>query len=129
MLAHVYLTEPYPANAISGHAYSVDGITWTMSPIEPYSNAVVRTDGTVSMFATLERPKLLFSDDSDPYRPTAIFNGASPYWNASNASDPCSPCSWCSRCKVTWGGPHGDLDWTYTLVRPIENVNASGVRV
>ena len=60
--------QEYPVNPISGHAYSIDGYNWTFSPIQPYSNAVQRTDGTVQHFATLERPKLLWGDAEDPFR-------------------------------------------------------------
>ena len=60
--------QEYPVNPISGHAYSIDGYNWTFSPIQPYSNAVHRTDGTVQHFATLERPKLLWGDADDPFR-------------------------------------------------------------
>lgn len=34
------------------------------------------------MFATLERPKLLFADKADPLRPTHLLNGASPVWQS-----------------------------------------------
>ena len=55
-------------NPISGHAWSTDGYNWTFSTIQPYSNAVHRTDGSVQNFATLERPKLLWGDALDPFR-------------------------------------------------------------
>jgi hypothetical protein len=102
--------------------------TWTFADMQPYSNAVVRTDGSVQNFATLERPKLLWGDHADPYRPTAILNGASPVWG-SNRSNPCSACNngdvegpgFCTMCKVSAKarGNAYDLDWTYTLGRPI----------
>ena len=75
-------------------------------------------------FATVERPKLLFTDSADPYRPTHLLNGACPYWDG-NASDPCDVCGYCGACKVAATNPgnpynHGhDVDWTYTLVRPL----------
>jgi hypothetical protein len=77
--------------------------------------------------APTERPKLLWGDARDPYRPTALTNGASPVWGV-NASNPCAACTngdggpgYCSMCKVaakTRGNTY-DLDWTYTLGRPI----------
>ena len=54
--------EPYPSQSISGHAYSVDGLAWVFSTVEPYSDAVIRTDGTVQRFATMERPKFIYAD-------------------------------------------------------------------
>ena len=64
--------EAFPSNTISGHAFSVDGLAWTWSEVEPYGNAVKRTDGTTDHFATLERPKLVWGDASNPTRPTHI---------------------------------------------------------
>jgi hypothetical protein len=106
-----------------------------------YSNAVERIDGELQRFATLERPKFLYADPSQPMRPTHLINGASPVWMAkvggatscwpsctnatdpeTNAADACGGCGWCSHCKQQWGGGKGkgpDLDWTYTLVRPL----------
>eukprot|EP00040_Diaphanoeca_grandis_P031060 m.185024 g.185024 ORF g.185024 m.185024 type:complete len:459 (-) comp32214_c9_seq1:62-1438(-) len=114
ILSHTWSALPYPSNAISGHAFSLDGVTWVWSAEEPYNNVVSKTDGTVHQYATLERPKFVFADPSNPHRPTHLFNGVSPYWNSSNAADPCEPCIHCSRCKVTKG-----IDWTYTLLRTL----------
>ena len=86
ILAHVYTTSRYNSSealAISGHAFSEDGVEWTFSPHQPYSNAVQRVDNTTQHFATLERPKLVFADPADPHRPTHLLNGASPVWNVS----------------------------------------------
>lgn len=86
ILAHCYSMAPYPSNAISGHGsctdnsfsfaltkvliyldrhctlfagFSVDGLTWHWSDVEPYNNTVPRADGSVQHFATMERPKFL----------------------------------------------------------------------
>jgi hypothetical protein len=128
LLAHVWTSQPYVSSSvalpISGHAFSEDGLSWSFSAHQPYSNAVSRADGSVQYFATLERPKLLFGDPRDPHRPTQLLNGACPYWD-SNASDPCAVCGYCGACKVasdTPGSPynHGhDVDWTFTLARPV----------
>ena len=132
VLAHVYTTRPFNRSvelAVSGHAFSLDGLRWTFSPHQPYSNAVSRADGSVQHFATLERPKLLFADPADPHRPTQLLNGASPVWGH-NASDPCAMCGNCCHCKVTSvsRGDEDNVDWTYTLVRPVEAGNTvSGV--
>eukprot|EP01044_Picomonas_judraskeda_P013481 COSAG03_NODE_2042_length_3192_cov_1.691238_3_plen_425_part_00 len=140
IIAHIWgNAKPFPYNPISGHGFSADGYTWTWSTIEPYTNAVERVGGELQRFATLERPKFLYADPTQPPRPTHLTNGASPVWmskvggamscwpTCSNASDACAGCGWCSHCKQQWGGArkgngHGpDLDWTYTLVRPLRD--------
>ena len=131
IVAHVYKGGAGAGanNSISGHAFSRDGQSWTFSNVQPYSN-VVRQEGSgggtqVHTYATLERPKLMFSDQTDPHRPTAIFNGASPWWDETvPANDACAKClnGGCVMCKVTCvqRGAMYNLDWTYTLGRPIE---------
>lgn len=121
ILSHTYSMLPYPSNAISGHAYSPDGINWIFSDVEPYGNVITRIDGTKQSFATLERPKLVFADKSDPHTPTHLINGVSPVWQ--NGSDPCIKCGHCSACKVACKtrGDAVDLDWTYTLMQPLGN--------
>eukprot|EP00040_Diaphanoeca_grandis_P017582 m.91933 g.91933 ORF g.91933 m.91933 type:complete len:536 (-) comp26511_c1_seq1:143-1750(-) len=128
ILAHVYgqrgQSAFFPTNAISGHAFSEDGINWTFSNTQPYSNTVQQIGGGAQTFSTLERPKLMFGDATDPHRPTALFNGASPWWDAeANATNPCSMCAYssCTPCKVTSKsrGDQFDLDWTYTIGRPV----------
>jgi hypothetical protein len=114
LLAHCYSMAPYPSNAISGHAFSLDGHNWTWSAVEPYDNAVPRADGTIQRFATMERPKFLYADLENPTRPTHLINGVSPFWNESNAADPCAVCGHCSACKC-----HRGIDWTYTLAREL----------
>jgi hypothetical protein len=109
LLSHTYSMLPYPSNSISGHAYSRNGLDWTFSPHEPYSNVVRRADGSVQHFATMERPKLLFMDPARPFAPTHLINGVSPVWL--DGPDPCAPCGHCSACKC-----HRGMDWTYTLM-------------
>ena len=83
--------------------------------------SVAAATTTVRHYSTLERPKLLFADPTDPLRPTHLLNGASPVWDAA-AANPCGRCQaadgsaagQCVRCKVTAGA-----DWTYTVVRPL----------
>lgn len=117
LLSHAWSALPYPSNAISAHAFSEDGVNWNFSEVEPYNNSVVRQDGTVDRFATLERPKLVFGDPSQPHTPTHIINGVSPVWG--DGDDPCAPCgkgktAHCSHCKQQPG-----IDWTYTLMQPL----------
>ena len=51
---------------------------WTFSDTEPYSDAVLRTNGVVQHFATMERPKFVFADPGNPTKPTHLFNGTRP---------------------------------------------------
>ena len=93
-------------NSISGHMFSRDLLEWTVSPIEPYDNAVQFADGTTQRFSTMERPKLLWSHDGGS--PIALLNGVSPVY-------PCDSCNQarcggdapvgggCCWCKVTPG--------------------------
>ena len=74
----------------------------------------------------VDRPKLIFANASNPSQPTHLFNGVSPvYGNASNGANPCAMCGGvCVDCKVYTRAkdpraPH-DLDWTYTLLRPLK---------
>ena len=120
VLSHTWSALPYPSNAISGHAFSVDGSagSWEFSAAEPYNNSIRHADGTVQRFATLERPKLLFTDSARPHTPTHLINGASPVWL--DGPDPCAVCGptgggvHCSHCKQQPG-----IDWTYTLMTPL----------
>jgi hypothetical protein len=105
---------PYPSIAFAGHGFSRDGVEWTWSTEEVYNGTVLRTDGTVDHFSTMERPKFLFADPTNPTRPTHLFNGVSPVWNSTD-SDPCRGCGHCSHCKTT-----ANLDWTFTLARPLQ---------
>ena len=59
-----------------------------------------------------------YADPTDPAKPTHLFNGVSPVWDAGNSSNPCWQCGGatghCSACKC-----HGGVDWTYTLAQPL----------
>ena len=118
VLAHTYTRAGAgPQNSISGHIFSRDlRGPWTVSPVEPYTNAVRYADGTEQMFSTMERPKLLFDGSGVP---THLINGVSPVY-------PCSGCNHsamggdapvgggCCWCKILPGH-----DWTYTLMQPL----------
>lgn len=115
VLSHVWSELPYPSNPVSGHGFSKDGLIWEFSGEQPYDNGVQRLDGSVQRFATLERPKLVFSDQSRPHTPTHLINGVSSVWLS--GPDPCAVCgpssahTHCSHCKQQPG-----IDWTYTLM-------------
>jgi hypothetical protein len=59
MIAHVYITPDF-REPISGHAFSVDGHRWTYSSVQPYSNKIEQTDGSVMRVGSRERPKIAF---------------------------------------------------------------------
>ena len=125
VLSHTYVNEVWPKQSISGHGFSTDGHSWHYSRTEPYPATVARTDGSTSHFATMERPKLLFSDPEHPFQPTHLYNGASPVWadSGNGTANPCGACGEsrkgdvgnCVKCKVQPG-----MDWTYTTVRPLK---------
>jgi hypothetical protein len=64
VLWHVYnSTTPCGActdGTVSGHHFSKDGVNWHASRIQPYTNQVEFTNGSVLTVATRERPKLIF---------------------------------------------------------------------
>jgi hypothetical protein len=68
--------------------------------------SIMHADGSVQRFATLERPKLLFTDQSMPHTPTHLIKGAISVWL--HGSDPCAVCGppegvHCSHCKQQEG--------------------------
>lgn len=75
-LFHVYnATTPCGAcdgSMVSAHDYSEDGITWTASSVQPFSNQYTLTTGGTVTLSTRERPKLLFAADGTP---THLING------------------------------------------------------
>lgn len=70
MLLHADLYRPGP---VGQKAFSLDGLTWTLSSDFPYNTSLRLTDGSVFELARRERPELLFSEDGVA---THIINGA-----------------------------------------------------
>lgn len=91
-------------NAISGHYYSMDGLSWGVQTQQPFGNTAQLTDGSVLHMKTRERPKLLFNTAGQP---SHLFSGV-------NTNAYCQPPVPASRCKVEPG-----YDWDYTFVQPI----------
>lgn len=58
-------------NAI--HAYSLDGIIWTVSNTPPYSYAVNYSDAPSTVYWRVERPQMIFDPTSGA--PLVLFNG------------------------------------------------------
>tara|TARA_B110000208_G_C11774792_1_gene431597 strand:+ start:1265 stop:2497 length:1233 start_codon:yes stop_codon:yes gene_type:complete len=123
-LAHRYdYRDGWPVNPnqtmpilVSGHGFSVDGVTWGFNAAEqPYSGVIKFVNGTTQQFSTFERPHLLFNSKQIP---THLVNGVSPYWLSPTSGHACDGCDArkgsahsCVVCKTTKG-----IDKTYTLV-------------
>lgn len=106
-LAHAYnSTTPCgkcDSPLVSGHFFSSDGKDWTASTTSPYSNTVHFDDGSVHVFSTRERPKLLFHPETG--EPTHLINGVNPMTT-------CPPVS-SVNCKCVTG-----IDYDFTLIQP-----------
>ncbi|MCP3968503.1 MAG: hypothetical protein GY750_14235 [Lentisphaerae bacterium] len=62
-------------NNVGGHAWSVDGVHWTMT--EPsYSRTVRYTDGSSETMHRRERPQILWLDEKK--QKGILFNGVQP---------------------------------------------------
>ena len=57
--------EPVGCTSVGGHAYSVDGGHWFVSPVQAYTADVEYSDGSVLKFRARERPHLLLSPNGD----------------------------------------------------------------
>ena len=68
MLIHGMCFAPF--NAI--HAFSRDGVAWSLANVPPYSYAVNYTDSVSALYWRVERPQLAFGADGAP---TTLFNG------------------------------------------------------
>lgn len=89
--------------AISGHYYSLDGLTWQTTGEQPYGNTAALDDGRTLHFRTRERPKLMF--DTETNAPLYLLNGV-------NTNMACG--SPASSCKTRLG-----FDWDYTFIQPV----------
>ena len=59
---HILLHGMCPTGVFnSKYAYSLDGVRWTVSPIDPYIYIVLYEDGSEGVFVRCERPQLLFN--------------------------------------------------------------------
>ena len=85
MLAHA-VGPAARGGQVGVHAYSADGVSWTMAkPATAYNTTVQWSDGSVSTLARRERPVLVFGTDNSGCNvvPVALINGA---LNRSSAS-------------------------------------------
>ena len=110
---------------LQGHAFSLDGVEWTFSDVQPFNGSVAFTDGTAKQFATRERPQLTFVDELHPLPGATALrttpNGLTSAVNSQPLGPWCEQCSMhaCSQCKVTAG-----RDWTYTIFQPLATAAA-----
>lgn len=86
---------------VSGHHFSMDGVEWHASKIQPYTNQVKFTNGSVLTVATRERPKLIF----DP-----VTSDISHLSTGTCVATSCAPVP-AVNCKTQ--------AWDYTLVQPV----------
>jgi len=113
---------------LQGHAFSLDGVEWTFSDVQPFNGSVAFTDGTAKQFATRERPQLTFVDELHPLPGATALrttpNGLTSAVNSQPLGPWCEQCSMhaCSQCKVTAG-----RDWTYTIFQPLATAAAGPV--
>lgn len=84
-LAHAFRGQPtqyplpgcrYPANksdahddntctASGGHAYSIDGVNWYISPVAPFTSTIKYTDGSQITFRARERAHIVFDEKKE----------------------------------------------------------------
>ena len=93
-------------STIGGHAFSVDGISWTYSPVVPFNATITYEDGSGVVLQRRERPHLIF--DKQGYI-THLTSGVQP--PPSSSRHP----------------PSAEFqnDYTYTLVVPVRPQPAS----
>jgi hypothetical protein len=110
ILWHVYNTTEHAPHGhecydstVSAHSYSVDGITWFTSSIQPYTTQVLLSSGLSITVATRERPKLVFNTLGQM---THLINGV-----CSAPACPNGPQTGCVDCKYD--------SWDFTLVVPL----------
>jgi hypothetical protein len=89
--------------SISGHSFSRDGLSWTVSPLQPYFNVANFSDAPALHMSTRERPHLIFAEDG--VTPVALSNGICPV--------PHCPPQGAIECKISNNNP------TYTLIVPL----------
>lgn len=111
MLYHVYNTTEHPPHGhecvdstVSAHAFSEDGHTWYISPVQPYTTQVELSSGEIITVATRERPKLFFDKHGQM---THLFNGV-----CGASACPAGPATGCVDCKYD--------NWDYTLIVPLD---------
>ena len=52
---------PGPCTALGGHAYSIDGRQWYISPVAPFNATTLFEDGSVVMWRARERPHVILN--------------------------------------------------------------------
>lgn len=71
---------PLGCTSVGGHAFSVDGAHWYISPVRAYTATVAYEDGSERAFRARERPHLVFAG-SGP-------GSGDPTWFVSAVGDP-----------------------------------------
>ena len=60
---------PGPCTSLGGHAYSVDGRQWYISPVAPFNASTVFADGSTVMWRARERPHVITNAHGESHRP------------------------------------------------------------
>ena len=126
------LTWPGPCTSNGGHAYSIDGREWHISPIPPYSAETEFDDGSTVFWRARERPHIVFDEHGElayllngvgdpiqvnctdaPSTPGRIQTDPTACQCPDSGFFPCPPQTGGSNT----GGPGGDH--TFTLLQPI----------
>jgi hypothetical protein len=59
------MTWPGPCTSNGGHAYSVDGREWNISPVPPYTAETEFEDGSTVFWRARERPHVVFNEHGE----------------------------------------------------------------
>ena len=110
--SHAYCTRDggLYCTSLGGHAYSLDGRHWYISPVAAYTPVVRFGDGSELFFRARERPHTILDEDGNlAALATAVGNPAQPPCGVGMAG--------CS------GGNEGrpGADHTFTLIQPVAN--------
>ena len=115
IINHVYSLAPFASGqykVASGHMYSRDGLEWHRAADAPFDGTMGFSDGTATVFATRERPQLVFADAART-TPCGLTNAAS----SQPLGGMCDSCreGACSQCKTTAG-----RDWCFTVFQGLK---------
>ena len=128
---------PGPCTSNGGHAYSVDGREWHISPIPPYTAETEFEDGSTVFWRAIERPHVVFNEHGelayllngvgDPIQVNCTEGPSTPGRIPTDPTACQCPGSGFYPCPEqtggsNTGGPGGDH--TFTLLQPIATKRA-----
>lgn len=89
---------PSPCTSLGGHACSVDGRQFYISPIAPFNASTIYADGSVVTWRARERPHIVLNEKGEP---AALLNGVGDPIVVDCTEDPNSSCHWVSAWPET----------------------------